>query len=367
MTVVFYISGHGFGHASRQIEVIRALKRREPALRVIVRSQVPAWFFDVSGAGEIELQTVETDVGVVQHDSLRLDEVESAARAEAFYSTFDRRVDTEVRLLDDTDAAVVVGDVPPLAFAAARAARRPSILISNFTWDWIYRAYPIFHSRGARALETIEGAYSEATRALRLPMHGGFETIRTVSDIPLIARRSTLDPRNTRTQLDLPADATLVLASFGAYGLRLPYEEIACRSDAVIVLTAHDTPDAVVEQPRLRVLRHRTLNALGLRYDDLVAACDIVVTKPGYGIVSECVANGVAMMYTSRGVFAEYEVMVADMPRMLRCRYIAQDDLMAGRWSETIHALLAQPAPPERPAINGAEVAADAILKSTVD
>src|SRR5690349_2334219 len=122
MTVVFYISGHGFGHASRQIEVIRALKRREPALRIVVRSQVPSWFFEVSEAGQIELQQVETDVGVIQHDSLRLDEIETAERARAFYATFDRRAADEARLLRDLDAAVVVGDVPPLAFAAAHAA-----------------------------------------------------------------------------------------------------------------------------------------------------------------------------------------------------------------------------------------------------
>ena len=39
----------------------------------------------------------------------------------------------------------------------------------------------------------------------------------------------------------------------------------------------------------------------GFRYEDLVAAVDVVLTKPGYGIVSECVANDTALLYTSRG------------------------------------------------------------------
>jgi hypothetical protein len=50
------------------------------------------------------------------------------------------------------------------------------------------------------------------------------------------------------------------------------------------------------------------------------------------------------------------------MPRTLRCRFISQDDLFAGRWQEPIAALLAQPQPPERPAIDGADVAAREIL-----
>ena len=44
----------------------------------------------------------------------------------------------------------------------------------------------------------------------------------------------------------------------------------------------------------------------GYRYEDLVRAVDVVVTKPGYGIISECIANDTALLYTSRGDFREY-------------------------------------------------------------
>ena len=54
------------------------------------------------------------------------------------------------------------------------------------------------------------------------------------------------------------------------------------------------------------------------------------------------------------------------MPRILRSRYISQEDLLAGRWADGIDALLAQPPPPERPAVNGADVAADQILNLVV-
>ena len=35
----------------------------------------------------------------------------------------------------------------------------------------------------------------------------------------------------------------------------------------------------------------------------LVGAADAVVSKPGYGIISECIANETAILYTSRGHF----------------------------------------------------------------
>jgi L-arabinokinase len=93
-----------------------------------------------------------------------------------------------------------------------------------------------------------------------------------------------------------------------------------------------------------------------------VAAADVVVSKPGYGIVSECIANGTALLYTSRGRFIEYDVFVAEIPRVLRCRLIAVHDLRAGRWGDAIAALLAQPDPPERWRVDGAEVAARELL-----
>ena len=97
-------------------------------------------------------------------------------------------------------------------------------------------------------------------------------------------------------------------------------------------------------------------------YQDLVAAADLVITKPGYGIISECVANDTPLLYTSRGPFVEYDVFVAEMPRVLRCRFLPQEDLRAGRWRPHIDALLAQSAPPERARIDGAQVAAALLL-----
>ncbi|MEZ5315954.1 MAG: hypothetical protein R2752_00990 [Vicinamibacterales bacterium] len=42
----------------------------------------------------------------------------------------------------------------------------------------------------------------------------------------------------------------------------------------------------------------------------------------------------------------------------MRSRFIAREDLFAGRWRAALEALEAQPEPPERLEANGAEVAA---------
>ena len=153
------------------------------------------------------------------------------------------------------------------------------------------------------------------TRALRLPLHGGFEPMAARhADIPFIARRSTRDRPTRGALLGIADDRPFVLASFG--GVRSRH----CR-----MTTSRDAE-------RLTVLAPARDRPPPLTYQDLVAAADVVISKPGYGIVSECVANGTPLLYTSRGRFVEYDVFVAEMPRVLRCRFMPQDDLLAGRW-----------------------------------
>ncbi len=86
--------------------------------------------------------------------------------------------------------------------------------------------------------------------------------------------------------------------------------------------------------------------AQGLRYEDVVAAVDVVVTKPGYGIISECLANDTALLYTDRGHFIEYDVLVREMPRHVRCAYLPQAEILRGHWQDALDAVVA--APPSR-------------------
>ena len=364
MTIVFYISGHGLGHASREIEVINSVSVRRPDARIVIRTSAPRWFFENAARGPIELQEVEVDTGVVQVDSLTLDENETALRAARFYATFEARVEAEAAVLAELEASVVVGDVPPLAFAAAARTCVSSVALANFTWDWIYGDYPRFERLAPGVIGVIRGAYARTTRALRLPLHGGFEPMAAVTeDIPLVARRSTHGRETVRHALDIDDDAVVVLASFGGYGLPLPYREIARASRFTLVVTDHETgPEDIDASGPLCRYAIKELAARDLHYPDLVAAADVVVSKPGYGIVSECIVNGAALLYTARGRFIEHDMLVAEMPRVLRCRYVPREDLLTGPWDDAVDALLRQPPPPERLLANGAEVAADAII-----
>jgi hypothetical protein len=340
--LVFYITGHGFGHASRSIEVINTLRTLEPALDIHVRTSAPRWLFDLTLNRSFTYEHCDCDPGMVQIDSLRLDEEASVSRAVRFMTSFDDRVAREAARLDELKPDLVVADIPPLGIAAGARAGVPAIALGNFTWDWIYSAY----AGTAGIADAVATAYSQATLALRLPMWGGFGAFSTTIDLPFVARHSMRAVEETRAHLGLAHDARVVLLSFGGHGLE--GLNLAQPLEGYDVISAPD---------------ETRLYADGFRYEDLIRAADVVVTKPGYGIIADCLANDTAILYTDRGHFIEYDVLVAAMPRFLRCAYLDHDDLFAGRWQGHLDELLAQPAPRERPATNGAEVAADVLVR----
>jgi hypothetical protein len=365
--VVWYISGHGFGHASREIEIISAVRSLRPDLPIVVRTSAKRWIFDLTLPSSVDFQQAECDTGVVQIDSLRLDEAETIRRAGTFYAGFERRVAAERDVLRSLGAALVVGDVPPLAFAAASAAGVPSIAIANFTWDWIYADYEPQRHGFPGLVPLIRDACADAGLFLRLPFSGGFEMAPAsrIRDLPLVARRSTRDPIETRKALGLPRDRKLVLLSFGGHGLKglSPSAFDAFGGEFIAVLTGHLEMSEAARSSRRGVIEfdEQALYDQGWRYEDLVAAVDVVATKPGYGIIAECAANRTAMLYTSRGHFVEYALLVREMPRYIRSQFIPQEALFAGAWQPYLEALLAQDHP-EPADVGGAAIAARLLL-----
>ena len=367
-TLVFYVSCHGLGHASRVIEVINAILARRADVRVITRTSAARWLFDrtvTPTAGRHAYHHADVDTGVVQIDSLHIDERATVDGARAFMRTFDDRVTAEAAFLRRQGGTLVVADIPPLGIAAAKCAGLPAVALGNFTWDWIYAAY----EGTGDVVRTLREVYRQADIALRLPMHGGFQAFASIEDLPFVARRSRQPALETRRRLGLPDHERLALVSFGGYGLDGLDLDALTRLDGYGVLMSGSAPLGEVPRPieggrcgSLIPLDEHAMYAAGLRYEDLVRSVDVIVTKPGYGIISECLANDTTMLYTARGHFPEYDVLVAEMPRFLRARYMDHADLFAGRWAAHLDALLEQPAPLERPAVNGAEVAAERLL-----
>jgi L-arabinokinase len=356
-TLVAYVSGHGFGHSVRTATVLGAVRSLDPALRIAVVTAGPGWMFrDAVGDG-LELRAERADVGLVQQGALVIDTAATAAACDAFEREMPARVEREAAWLRAMGARVVLGDIPPLAFRAAAEAGVPGIGMSNFSWDWIYAHLARQEPGLSAAAAAAAAAYAQATNLLELPFAGDLSVFPRRTEVPLVVRRPSVTRAEARRRLGLGL-APAALLSFG--GLGLPGFEFSVLSKlrSFQFLSA---PTGSAAPPNLRVVSLADLAAHGLTYLDLVAAADVVVTKPGYGIVTDAIACRTRMIYTERGDFPEYPVLVEKMTRWLPAVHVSNADLLAGLLRPALEAVLAT-AFPEPPRMDGAGVAARALL-----
>ena len=350
--LAYYITAHGFGHAVRSLEVIGYLSKQSPKLEIFIVSVIPEYLITENVGTSMIVRRRSLDVGLVQKDSIRFDLDETLTEMQFLHDRQDSLVAEEAAFLKTQNIQGIVCDIPFLPFSAAQKLGIPSIGISNFTWDWIYQAYANSDSRWLPLVSWIRKSYQNCTLFLQLPMHGDCTVCPTIQDVPLIARRAKATREETRRILGLRPEARTYLISVVALDLNEEAEKQLRNISDIVFL---------YKRP-LKLNFGVCIDDFSVAYADVVAAVDGVVTKPGYGIVSECLVNNTPIIYTDRGHFPEYDVLVQQMTKHLPTSYISPSDLYAGRWESAIKDLENQPPRISTMPSNGAEVCASKIL-----
>ena len=351
--ILFYISGHGYGHATRSIEVIKNIRQQNPRVEIHIQSDAPQWLFSLNLKNEFHFIPKSCDVGAVQKNSFDVDQHTTLSRFANFYASFSLRIAVEKSYIQKNKIDCIIGDIPPLAFLAADACDLPSVAIANFSWDWIYEPYAEKYAEYAWVPARIKEAYGKAGILLRLPMHGDLRAFGNRIDIPFIARKAWLSSADVRKKLRVEEKEKLILVA-------LRREDLApVRLDELAKLSGFRF---LFFSPVPRADNFVSVAADFLPFPNLIAAGDLVVSKPGYGIVSECLANRTPLLYTGRKNFREYDVLAAGIEKLNMGRLLDYLDFIAGDWQLALAKLIGEKMTwPERP-VNGAETAAQKIL-----
>jgi hypothetical protein len=356
--IAYYITPHGFGHAVRSLEVIRCLLANDNEFRVTVVSDIPEFLVRQCVGKSLPFRKRRLDIGLVQKDSVRFD-LEATKRAlNLLYQNHGTLVEEEISFFKEEAIQGIVSDIAFLPFYAASRHTIPGIGLSNFTWDWIYQSYARFDPSWEPLIGWIREGYGRCNLFLQLPMHGDCASCPNIRDVPLVARKAQRKPSETLELLQCDPRKRHYLISF----TDLDLEDGALRrleeiNDAVFFFKHPLT---------LRFANGRSLDSFDLSYPDIVAAVDGVITKPGYGIVSDCLAHGAPIAYSDRGSFPEYDVLVRDIKRHLTNVYLPSQDLYSGSWQGALQEITRLPR--RHPAIrdDGAAVCAE-LIKSLLN
>uniref|UniRef100_A0ACD5UIC4 Uncharacterized protein n=1 Tax=Avena sativa TaxID=4498 RepID=A0ACD5UIC4_AVESA len=350
LVFAFYLTGHGFGHATRAIEVVRHLIAA--GHEVHVSTAVPEFVFTAElRSPRVHVRKVLLDCGAVQSDPLTVDPL---ASLEKYHQTAvvprESILRTEAEWLSSVKADLVVSDVVPVVCRAAADAGIRSVCIGNFSWDYIYAEYIMaagYHHRST--VWQIAEDYSHCEILLRLPGYCPMPAFRDVIDVPLVVRGLRKSRSEVRKDLGIAENAKVVIFNFGGQpaGWKLKKEWLP---DGWICLVC-GASDSQEFPPNFIKLAKDTYTP------DVMAASDCMLGKVGYGTASEALAYKLPFVFVRRDYFNEEPFLRNLLEHYQNSIEMIRRDFLAGNWKPyLVRALTLQPC--YDGAINGGQVAA---------
>lgn len=347
------ISSHGFGHAAQVVPVLNALGRKISGLRVILRTTVPASFFQNRLAIPWELSTVQQDVGCIQQGPLTID-VDATWREHArFHATWSDRIQAEIEAMSQAHPNLVLADTPYLAIAAGAEAGFRTVGLVSFTWDLVLSAFSAPQDiDGQPLIRAIRQAYARADLALRITPSPTMDIFRQFIDIGPIYEPSPSARDALSARLGLSPGERTVLIGFGGIPLiSLPMADLDALNGYRFLFDGPVPPNST---------RIVSTQSLPFSFKTLLASVDIIMSKPGYGTLVESVGLRTPLVYVRRYNFADEQPLVDYLHRYGLGVELAGQDFAAGRWEPALSAVKDLPVPSiPPPTASGAEDAAD--------
>jgi hypothetical protein len=358
--LVFYVTAHGYGHGVRTCDVLRAFRRRHPDVPVTVVSDLPESFFRARVPdAEVAVRRDAFDLGLVQKDALRPDLDATLERLIELRRGARRRAALERAYLRAVHAGLVVADIPGLPLRAAADIGLPAYAVGNFSWDWIYEPWIERDARWRDIVDWFRGDYAAADGVFRLPFSGDMSAFRRGEDVPLLTEPCASRRAEIAAAFDIPAGERWALIGFTS----LRWSEDALRrlnelpDTRFLVMAPADFPGRAFH----RIDRAR------FSFSEALASCDVVLSKPGYGIVSECVAHRKPLVYAEREEFRETPVLVEGIRRNLASAPVSIEELTRGDLGPALEHAVRQEVPAPSIPLGGAALLADRFARLLAD
>lgn len=292
--IAMYISDHGFGHASRNIPIIRYIIERYKNIKIIIKTGKNQGEFIKKLIGEFEGRVSyyfdSMDIGLVLKEGSFEIEVKSLEKkVKNYIEDFREKIKRESKFLQYNNVKLIVSDIVPWIFKCSKKLNISSILITNFTWIEIYKEY----LSKEIVSEYIE-CYRLADKALfyELYIEDMKSYVKNYEEISLCSRDFNFE------KVDKIKDGfkkKLVYISVGR-SVELKDKIDVSNLDYTFVVT-----DGIkLKGHNVYYLGKETSNT-----QDYLMASDFVITKAGWGTISEALLGKKKIAVLSRKSVAE--------------------------------------------------------------
>jgi uncharacterized protein (TIGR00661 family) len=302
--ICFYISDYGYGHAARDIAIIRKILNGCNA-KIFVKAEGPYRFIEQSLPNATAIKT-RNDIDLAyMKNSVVLDKTETEKRLDRWILSWDEYISNEKVFCRDNNIDLILSDIVPQAFIVADDLGLPGVGISNFTWHYIF--FNIFGKTDA--VTSLEYAYARGEMAFVLPFNEKMSLFKRRIPVGLVSRDSTMERSALRKKYKILEDELLVYIGVGR------------SMDAALLKELKDPIHPGVKFLLSSNIDLPLKNAIKIPNEETetqnyISMCDLVVSKTGYSTVSEVLRASVPMFLFRREGFKE-DCLIADEIRRL--------------------------------------------------
>jgi len=334
------ISSHGYGHFAMTAPILNELNKQEP-ISLTIRCALPEALIRSRIGGDYDIVAESSDFGMVMNSSLDVN-LEAAADAyQKLHANFPKAVMEEKEKLLALKPNLIIANIPYLTVAAAHEANIPVIAYCSLNWAEIFNSY--FEGKlpdANKILNEINSAYNLAEYFVCPEPSMAMPGLKNIKHIGPIAKVANSYRKLLNQQFSLSDDDKLVLITPGGVATPVPVNDWPA-IPGIIWITAWSC-----ETNRKDIISTEQINIL---FSDLLASCDAVITKPGYGTVTETVCNGVPVLYVLRGDWAEEPFLEAWWHNHGTVMKISREDFFTGNIYKDLKILWEKP--PFKPVI----------------
>lgn len=276
MKCTFYITNHGFGHASRNVPIIKNILKQNPNNHIYIKSDAIRCDFLKRNLSEYSDQIsyyedCKENGLILQPGKMLPDLPKMKEQIKADFLYWDQYIQRESQFLLDTKMDVAISDIIPWALKAAKACKIPSVLIGNFNWSEMYKSY-----YGKDIWGPYSCCYKLADKAIWYEIHAEelHDYCQNFECVSLISRQVNIsEVKKIKDQFS----RKIIFVSLGASAEikesinvdNLPYEFLITRGLNITGKNVHTLPEDMINTP------------------DYIAASDYVIAKGGWSTIAE--------------------------------------------------------------------------------
>jgi len=351
--IAYFISPHGFGHATRASGVISSLYEMESSIQFEIFTHVPQWLFSDSLSAPYNYHSLLTDIGIVQKTSLHEDIPKTLKSLDNFLPFNNAQIKNLAELLNKMKCTLIICDIAPMGLAIGKTAGIPSLLIENFTWDWIYQTYTHSYTQINKHIIYLKQLFNSADFHIQTEPVCCYNPSDLIT-LPL-SRKIRTHGSEVREKLEIPINAKLVIITMGGISEQHTFlNQLMHQNKIYFVIPGGSqsikTYDNVILLPQKS----------GIFHPDLINASDAVIGKVGYSTLAEVYHAGVPFGYITRANFRESDALASYIKEHMNNVQFTEKEFQSGNWTSHLEELLSMPRI-LRSEPNGAEQAAQFI------